>query len=443
MLHKPGNSRASSLGFIMLKLTFTCILIMYCMLPVFAQKSQVLDKIIATVGREIVLQSDVEGRIAMFMQQNPKVNPNDPELKKQVLESLINERLMVTKAVEDSIVVTDEEINQSLDFMMQNIVQTYGSEKRVEDLYGMSVSRIRKNYREEVRKQLLVERLQQQRFMGMKCSNREVEDFYNQYRDSIRAIPASVELSHIVKHIKPSVDAKEEVKKLALRIRDSIIKGIDFAELAKRHSGDPGSAANGGDLGWVDKGKFVAEYERAAYDLQSGETSQPVESPFGFHVIQTIEKRKDASHTRHILLKLGGSADDKSRIEQILNELKERIEKGESFEELAKQYSDEKETQGFGGSMGVIELNRLPADLKTIVESLPEGGISKPLPYMADPTKPSLHILLKKKSIAEHSPTLASDFKKIEQMAIQQKQSKAMESFLKELRASIPIQVTE
>ena len=402
-----------------------------------------LDKIIATVGREIVLQSDVEGRIAMFLQQNPKVNPSDPELRKQVLESLINERLMVTKAVEDSIAVMDEEINQSLDFMMQNLMQTYGSEKRVEDLYGMSVSRIRKNYREEVRKQLLVERLQQQKFMGVKCTNREVEDFYNQYRDSIRAIPASVELAHIVKHIKPSADAKEEVKRLALKIRDSIAKGIDFAELAKRHSGDPGSASTGGDLGWVDKGKFVAEYERAAYELQSDETSQPIESPFGFHIIQTIEKRKDASHTRHILLKLGGSADDKSRVEKILNELKEKVEKSESFEDLAKQYSDEKETQGFGGSMGVIELNRLPADLKSIVETLPVGGVSQPLPYMADPTKPSLHIILKKKNIAEHTPTLSSDYKKIEQMALQQKQAKLMESFLKDLRIAIPVQVTE
>ena len=427
----------------MLKYVVFSIITVLSAYSLYAQQSQVLDKIIATVGREIVLQSDVEGRIAMFLQQNPKVNPSDPELRKQVLESLINERLMVTKAVEDSIAVMDEEINQSLDFMMQNLMQTYGSEKRVEDLYGMSVSRIRKNYREEVRKQLLVERLQQQKFMGVKCTNREVEDFYNQYRDSIRAIPASVELAHIVKHIKPSADAKEEVKRLALKIRDSIAKGIDFAELAKRHSGDPGSASTGGDLGWVDKGKFVAEYERAAYELQSDETSQPIESPFGFHIIQTIEKRKDASHTRHILLKLGGSADDKSRVEKILNELKEKVEKSESFEDLAKQYSDEKETQGFGGSMGVIELNRLPADLKSIVETLPVGGVSQPLPYMADPTKPSLHIILKKKNIAEHTPTLSSDYKKIEQMALQQKQAKLMESFLKELRIAIPVQVTE
>ena len=411
--------------------------------PAIGQQSQVLDKIIATIGREIVLQSDIEGRIAMFMQQNPKVNPNDPALRKQVLEALISERLMVTKAVEDSITVQEEEINQSLDFMMQNMLQTYGSEKRVEDLYGMSISRIRKNYREEVRKQLLVERLQQQRFMNVKCSNREVEDFFQQYRDSIRPIPASAELAHIVKQVKPSADAKDEVKRLALHIRDSLVKGADFAEMAKRHSGDPGSAASGGDLGWVDKGKLVSEYERAAYELQSGEYSQPIETPFGFHIIQTIEKRKDAIHTKHILLKLGGSNDDKKRVEQILSDLKDRCSKGESFEELAKQYSDEKETQGFGGSMGTIELTRLPAELKSVIESLPENGVSQPLPYMSDPTKPAMHIILKKKVIAEHTPTLANDYKKLEQMAVQYKQAKLMETFLKELRTMIPVQVTE
>ncbi|MFN9960110.1 MAG: SurA N-terminal domain-containing protein, partial [bacterium] len=117
----PAFAGLLLLGYLMLNIiALLFIALPILTLPSIAQQSQVLDKIVATVGREIVLQSDIEGRIAMFMQQNPKVNPNDPELRKQVLEALINERLMVTKAVEDSILVQDEEINQSLDFMMQN-----------------------------------------------------------------------------------------------------------------------------------------------------------------------------------------------------------------------------------------------------------------------------------------------------------------------------------
>ena len=322
--------------------------------------SQVLDKVIAVVGREIVLQSDIEGRLAMIAQQNPKINPKDLEIRKKVLESLINERLMVTQAIEDSIVVQDEEINQSLDYMMQNLAQTYGSEKRIEDVYGMSVSRIKKNYREEVRKQLLVEKLQQQKLSSVKCTHREVQDFFNQYKDSIPTVPPQMELAHIVKTIQPSSDAKEEVKNLAKKVRDSIATGGIFADFAKRYSADPGSAASGGELGWIDKGKLVGEYEKAAYNLQSGEISQPVESPFGFHIIQTLDKRKDAIQTKHILFKLGGSGEDKKRTEKILSDIKMRVEKGESFDELAKIFSDEKETQGFGGSMGSVELSRLP-----------------------------------------------------------------------------------
>ena len=98
------------------------------------------------------------------------------------------------------------------------------------------------------------------------------------------------------------------LKNLAKKVRDSIAAGGNFADYAKRYSADPGSAASGGELGWIDKGKLVGEYERAAYNLQSGEISQPVESPFGFHIIQTLDKRKDAIQTKHILFKLGGSA---------------------------------------------------------------------------------------------------------------------------------------
>ena len=283
-----------------------------------------------------------------------------------------------------------------------------------EDVYGMSVSRIKKNYREEVRKQLLVEKLQQQKFSSVKCTHREVQDFFNQYKDSIPTVPPQMELAHIVKTIQPSSDAKEEVKNLAKKVRDSIAAGGNFADYAKRYSADPGSAASGGELGWIDKGKLVGEYERAAYNLQSGEISQPVESPFGYHIIQTLDKRKDAIQTKHILFKLGGSGEDKKRTEKILSDIKMRVEKGESFDELAKMFSDEKETQGFGGSMGSVELSRLPAELKGMLDILPDGGISDPLPYMSDPTKPAMHIMLRKKMMDSHKPSLENDFKKIE-----------------------------
>ena len=140
---------------------------------------------------------------------------------------------------------------------------------------------------------------------------------------------------------------------------------------------------------------------------------------------------------------MGGSGEDKKRTEKILSDIKMRVEKGESFDELAKIFSDEKETQGFGGSMGSVELSRLPAELKGMLDILPDGGVSDPLPYMSDPTKPAMHIMLRKKMIDAHKPSLENDFKKIEQMSISHKQNILMEEWIKGLKKIIAWEIKE
>ncbi len=400
-------------------------------------EGQSVDKIVAIVGKEIILESDIQSNIALLVQQSKDVNPNDPKVRQKILDALINERLVITKAIEDSVTATDEEITQQLDYTIQGLVQSYGSEKRIEELYGMSLAKIKKDYRDEIRKRILWEKIRQQKFGTVKVSSREVDDFFKQYHDSIPPIPPQAELAHIVKFVQASTSQKDETLKLAQKIRDSILRGADFAELVKRYSGDLGSATSGGELGWVDKGKLVPEYEKAAYALVAGETSQPIETPFGYHLIQTIDKRKDAVQTRHILFKIGRSADDNERAKSELAALKIRIDNGEKFEDLAKKYSEEKETQGFGGSMGAIELSRIPAELKSVIEKLSDGGISEPLPYMSDPTKPAYHLIQRKKFIPEHRPTLEQDSKKIEQIATVYKQNKEFDEWVQVLRKTM------
>ncbi|MBS1538519.1 MAG: peptidylprolyl isomerase [Bacteroidetes bacterium] len=404
---------------------------------------QTVDKIVAIVGKEIILESDIQANIAILAQQSKQLDVKDMSVRKKVLDGLINERLVITKAIEDSITASDEEITQQLDYTLQGLVQSYGSEKRIEELYGMSIAKIRKDYREEIRKRILWEKIRQQKFGTVKSSSREVDDFFTQYKDSIPPIPPQAELAHIVKYVQASVSQKDETLKLAQKVRDSIIRGGHFGEFAKRYSGDLGSGAAGGDLGWIDKGKLVPEYEKVAFALGAEETSQPVETPFGYHIIQTIEKRKDAIHTRHILFKIGRSSDDNERTKTELSQLKERVEKGENFEDLAKRFSEEKETQGFGGAMGAVELTRLPGELKSIIEKLPDGGITEPLPYMSDPTKPAFHILQRKAMIPEHKPNLEHDFKKIEQIASAYKQNKEFEDWVQVLRKTLYWEVKE
>ncbi|GAB1429407.1 peptidylprolyl isomerase [Ignavibacteria bacterium] len=398
---------------------------------------QSLDRIAAVVGKEIILQSDIDARVSMYAQQTQGVNPDDLSVRAKILDAIINEKLIVAKAIEDSIQVSDEEITQRLDYTIRNLTQTYGSEKRIEDIYGTSIAKLRKEAREDIRKQLLAERLQQQKFSSVKCSPKEIEDFYVNYRDSIPDIPPQVDLYHIVKYVGASADVKNQTLELARKVRDSLKNGGNFADFAKRYSADPGSAASGGELGWTDRGKFVPEYEKAAYDMQPGELSQPVETPFGYHLILTEDKKKDAVLTKHILFKIGRSDSDNDRVKKDLLELKSRAEKGESFEDLARKYSDEKETQGFGGAFGTMELGRLPGELRSIIEKLPDGGISEPLPYASDPTKPAFHIIYRKKLIEKHKPDIASDFKKVEQIATLYKQNRLFEEWIESLRKTM------
>jgi peptidyl-prolyl cis-trans isomerase SurA len=406
-------------------------------------EGQIVDRIVAIVGKEIILESDVQANIAILAQQSKQFDVNDKSVRKKVLDGLINERLVITKAIEDSVTASDEEITQQLDYTLQGLIQSYGSEKRIEELYGMSIAKIRKDYREEIRKRILWEKIRQQKFSATKASAREVDEFFTHYRDSIPPIPPQAELAHIVKYVQASTSQKDETLKLALKVRDSILRGGNFGDFAKRYSGDPGSGAVGGELGWTDKGKLVPEYEKAAFALATDETSQPIETPFGYHIIQTIEKRKDAIHTRHILFKIGRSTDDNERTKNELAKLKERVEKGEKFEDLAKQFSEEKETQGFGGSMGAVELTRLPGELKLVIEKLADGGITDPLPYMADPTKPAFHILQRKVIIPEHKPTLEKDSKRIEQIATTFKQNKEFDDWVQVLRKTLYWEIKE
>ena len=397
-----------------------------------------MEGIVAIVGREIILQSDISGQIEAMAQRDPRVNRKDPALRKAILDQLINEKLVLTKAEQDTTLeVTDEDISARMDYQIQVLVQQFGSEKRIEDVYGMSISKIKKDFREEIRKRLYIERIQQKMFSDLKVSRGDVESFYSRYQDSIPKVPDRVDLYHIVKYVKASDEKTKEAQQLALRIRDSIIKGASFSDFARRYSGDPASAANGGDLGTVDKGKFVPTFEAAAFALEPDEISQPVESPFGWHVIQLIAKTSASITTRHILIKVGQSDEDRQAVQTELQGIKGRVVAGENFEELARKLSDERETQGFGGSMGTVELERLPAEMRSIISTLPDGGVSDPLPYAADPTKPGYHILFRKRLIAAHAPSLTDDYKQLEQLALMEKRQRMEQDWIQDLRKKL------
>lgn len=402
------------------------------------KKGQTLNSIAAVVGKQVITKAEVEAEVMTFKQMDPSNEFSDDVLFDRVLDNLINQNLMVTKALEDSISVSDEELNEAWSNALNNLVRRYGSEKRIEDVYGKSINRLKFEYSDQIRKNLLVQKLQQQQFMNVKAGPSEVELFYKEYQDSIETIPERIEIFHIVKNVSSNENKKEQTIQLARQVRDSILKGeLEFEMAAERYSADVATKSDGGNLGWFNKGKLVPEFENAAFKLQQGELSLPIETPFGYHIIQTLEKKENSINTRHIVFSIKTTNEDNLKAKEFLVNLKQQVESGSNFEELARKFSDDKETKGYGGLIGKLTINNIPKNIKENINSMNEGDVSEPLPYNADPTKTSYHIIYKKRTIDSHKPSLEDDYELLQNYATNKKRQEQMKDFFDKLREEI------
>jgi len=401
------------------------------------KKGESMDKIVAIVGDEVILKSDIDGQLYYMTQMDKSLKLDDKELRRKILDGLIDQLLLVSKAIKDSIVISDDEVSQRLELHIQSEIKRFGSESRLEQVYGMSVPKLKNEIRDKIRQNLLVQTLVSQKFADVKVTQKEIDEFFKEYRDSIPKLPPSVEIYHIVKKVGASNESKEEILKLAIRVRDSILAGGNFTEFAKRYSGDVGTANDGGDLGWFQKGKLFPEFEQAANKLSTGELSQPVETPFGYHLIQTIEKKTDAINTRHILFKMGESQQETESTINFLNDLRTKVAAGAPFDSLAKIFSDDKETKSFGGLLGKVSVNELPENLRNTIINLKDGETTEPMIYKSEQNNKSYNIIYKKRSLPERFASIKDDFREIEQMAAENKKRKSYEIWLSELRKEL------
>lgn len=396
---------------------------------------QTLDRVVAVVDNEIILESELSAQVQFFVFNN-KLDPNTTGLKEQVLQSMINEKLILAKAIEDSVSITDDEVQQQLDAVIQQRVQQFGSEAKLEEMYGMPISRIKREFRDEMRKNLLTQRLQQQRFGAASVSRRQVEEFFQEFKDSLGRVPEEVELAHI--YIRPGFDrvAHEAARAKARIVLDSLKAGADFAELAKRFSEDPGSASLGGDLGFVRRGQFVKEFETAVFSLGENQLSGLVETEFGIHVIQLLERRGDAVHPRHILIRVARTESSDQAAITLLDSLRGAILGGATFAEIAKKYSEDKETSLMGGNLGTAELEELDKSLYATVAPLKEGEISKPEKLQTG-NNYGYHIVWAKKRTPAHSLSLEGDYQRLESIALNYRRTRDHQAWLEELKSKI------
>lgn len=412
-------------------------LLVYFVLIGMLNAQQVLDKIVAVVDNEIILQSEFDFRASAEAQQR-NINPADTTFRRQVLNAMIEEKLLYAQAELDSITVTDEQVKQQLDYQINYFIQQYGSREKLEQVYGMPIEKLKRSLQDDTKKNLMAEMLKQKKFAQLEASRKEIEEFYDTFKDSLGVVAEKFKIGHIFQNPKTGERVKKIAREFAVSLLDSLKKGADFAKLATKYSDDPGSAAQGGDLGSVKRGVFYPEFEAVAFSLAPNQLSGIVESPVGFHIIQLLERRGESIHTRHILVKV--KSDDESDLKAIefLTEIRDSIVRGKNtFQYYARLYSDDKETAKFGGDLGTFETSQLDKPLLDIIYKLKEGDISFPKRLDVDKNVYGYHIVKLEKRIPQHKANLDIDFPELKKMTEYYKKQKLYVKWIDEIKGRI------
>lgn len=415
----------------------------FLLLFIFASHStaqQLFDGIAAIVGDEIVLISDINALITSYAFQNRIDITKQPDLYQQLgkefLNRLIDQKLLLIKADEDTILADEDRVEQTLNQQMDYMLQQASSEKKLEEYYSSPIFKIKSDLRKEISNQMRISILREKKFGIINISRKEVEVFYQTYQDSLPNMKSSVDISHILLQVTPSESSIKEGYEKALTIQNKLKEGENFADLARKYSEDPGSAANGGTLGFVSRGTLVKEFEEVAFGLEPGQISDIVQTQFGFHIIQLIERQGERISVRHILIQLKPTADDEKRVIEKLNQIRETVINGDStFEDLAVKHSADPNIQKDRGHLGVFEEGGFQIkEFESAIKNLNTGEISQPFR-----TDFGYHIVLLNKRNEARQFTLKNDWEQIEQWALQDKREKEFTEWLTQLRSEIPV----
>jgi len=415
-------------------------------------QDHVIDEVVWVVGDEAILKSDVE-EARMNAQYEGRKFEGDPYC--VIPEELAIQKLYLHQAVLDSIEVSESEVLQRVEMMTNQYIQMIGSKEKMEEYFNKTATQIREAMRENVKNGLTVQKMQQKLIGDIKITPAEVRRYFKDLpQDSVPYIPTQVEVQIITSQPKIPLDEIEDVKRRLREYTDRVNKGeMDFSTLALLYSEDKGSAMRGGEIGFKGRGELVPEYANVAFNLQDPKkVSKIVESEFGFHIIQLIEKRGDRINTRHILLKPKVNEKDLTSARVRLDSIADDIRKNKfSFDEAASIISHDKDTRNNHGLMpnpqtntSKFEMQQLPQEIAKVVDGMNVGEISKAFTMVNEKDGKEVCAIVKLKSrINGHKATITDDYQNLKEIVMDKRREEMLEKWIVEKQKHTYVRIND
>lgn len=416
----------------------------------FAQ-DKVVDQIVAVVGGNIILKSEIE---QMNMSQQAQGVTTDGDMKCEILENFLIDKLLIAEAELDTLItVTASQVNQQMDQQMQMYLSHFETEAEVEKYFNKSIQLVKSDMQETIRNQQLSQQMRQKIVEGVTVTPSEVRRHYNNLNDDeIPAIPTQYEYAQITVQPKVELEEQNRVKAKLREFKKRIDDGSSFATMAVLYSEGP-SAPNGGELpDYMGRAQLDPAYAAIAFNLKGDRVSNVVKSAFGYHIIQLIDRKGEKVKTRHILMKPKISVESKEKAYTQLDSLANLIRKNDiSFEESAVRFSYDKNTRNNGGiAINLVSMSskfsieELNPDVSKIITIMNLNEISKPFETIDQENQQSIYKIIKvTKKIMGHKADLQNDYQTLATMYLAKKKEDVLQEWISTRQSETYIRIDD
>jgi peptidyl-prolyl cis-trans isomerase SurA len=432
-----------------MKATVIMLIICFAGSDLFAQ-DRVIDQIVAIVGGNIVLKSDIE---KMYMEQQAQGNTSDGDMKCEIFEHILIDKLLIAEAEMDTLInITDSQVNQQMEAQLQTYVSYFGSEKAVENFWKKPMAEIRSEMRTSVRDYLMSNQMRNKIVQDVTVTPSEVRQFYrNLSQDEIPVIPTQYEYAQIILRPEISLEEENRVKAELRELKNRIEAGSSFAAMAVMYSEGP-SANAGGEIGYLGRAQLDPEYAAAAFNLKGDKISNVVKSEFGYHIIQLIDRRGDRINTRHILMSPKVSPEAREEAKLRLDSLANLIRKEKiSFAEAAARFSTDKNTRVAGGLVtnpnslsSKFTVEELEGTVSKVLSNLKIGEISDPFETIDPESRQPVYGVVRLIDKTEtHKANLQDDYQHLSDLFLQKKREEQIEEWIAKKQGQTYIRIDD